>query len=218
MILHTLSRVGIAALLTASFSSHAWFGPFGGNSWSNPWGGNNNWTPWNNNAPNYWNGPYAPAPWGYNGAPYGAVPYGAPPVAPGPGPAPVPWANNNNTPPWQGNLPWKDSPWSKNPWGNMSGPWDNGPWNNNWSGGPWNTDFFDNGPGEYFDPADPRGSMAKMWDDMLEAPNEMGEMPGGWTAPNIKVPNPVEVGDEFEGTSRQAPGEAADQLNNFRFN
>ncbi len=68
------------------------------------------------------------------------------------------------------------------------------------------------------DPEDPRGGMSKMWDDLLEAPGEMGEMPGGWTAPTIKVPNPVDVGDEFEATSRKAPKEAADQMNNFRFN
>jgi len=105
--------------------------------------------------------------------------------------------------------------------GNMSGPWDQGPWNSGWGGGPWKKDnqfWGDGGFDDWMDPADPKGSMERIWDDMLEAPNEMGEMPGGWTAPTVSVPNPVGVGDEFEGSSRDAPREAADQLNNFRFN
>lgn len=114
------------------------------------------------------------------------------------------------------------TPWDRSPWGNMSGPWDNGPWNSHWQGGPWkkNNRFWGDGDGlsAWMDPADPKGSMERIWNDMLDAPYEMGEMPGGWTAPSISVPNPVGVGDEFEGSSRKAPKETAEQLNNFRLN
>ena len=110
--------------------------------------------------------------------------------------------------------------WNRAPLGVFSGPWDRGPWNSGWMNNRrWQrNNFFDSWPGSWMDPEDPRGGMSKMWDDLLEAPGEMGEMPGGWTAPTIKVPNPVDVGDEFEATSRKAPKEAADQMNNFRFN
>lgn len=114
-------------------------------------------------------------------------------------------------------MPWSGSPWDSGPWGNMSGPWDSGPWNNDWNRGR-NNDWWGSGPGGWMDPEDPKGSMGRIWDDMLAAPNEVGEMPGGWTAPSVSVPNPVEVGDEFEGSARKAPKEAAEQADNFRFN
>ena len=150
--------------------------------------------------------------WGGNSMPWGGGNNGG-------------WGGNNM--PWGGgnSMPWGGgnnggSPWNSGPWGNMSGPWDNGPWNNNWNGGPGNNNSqpWGSGPGAWMDPADPKGSMGRIWDDMLSAPNEMGEMPGGWTAPSISVPNPVEVGDEFEGSARKAPKEASEQMNNFRFN
>jgi len=43
------------------------------------------------------------------------------------------------------------------------------------------------------------------WDDMLNAPSRMGEMPGGWTAPSISMPNPVDVGDQFQQNARNLP-------------
>lgn len=51
-------------------------------------------------------------------------------------------------------------------------------------------------------PSDPKGSMVRGWEDALKAPNRMGPMPGGWKAPSISVPNPIDVGDEFERASR----------------
>ena len=111
-------------------------------------------------------------------------------------------------------------PFDGGPWGDWSGPWDSGPWNPDWDQGTWgrDNDFWGSGPDGWTDPEDPKGSMSRFWDDMLKAPYEFGEMPGGWTAPSISVPNPVEVGDEFEGSSRLAPKEAAEQMNNFRYN
>jgi hypothetical protein len=52
--------------------------------------------------------------------------------------------------------------------------------------------------------------FADRWDDALNAPSDMGEMPGGWNAPSISAPNPVDVGDEFGDASRDAP----DQMRN----
>lgn len=200
----------VSMLLAASVSSaQAWSGPYG-NNYPAPGG-------WNNNAP--WSG-YAPYPYQ---APNNYQPMPVPPQAygyPSPQqyyPAPYPYRKKKSG--W-GNWGSGSTPWSSTPFGNISGPWDSGPWNPDWMDNRgWNrNDVFDDWPGSWFDPEDPRGSMSKMWDDVLEAPNEMGEMPGGWTAPSISVPNPVDVGDEFEGTSRKSPKEAADQLNNFRFN
>ena len=47
-----------------------------------------------------------------------------------------------------------------------------------------------------------KDKMGDAWDDMLNKPADMGTMPGGWTAPTISTPNPVDVGDEL-GTAAQ---------------
>jgi hypothetical protein len=56
-----------------------------------------------------------------------------------------------------------------------------------------------------------------MWDDLLNSPSNAGQMPGGWYAPTISIPNPVEVGDEFENSMTDVPNQARDQLENFSF-
>ena len=56
--------------------------------------------------------------------------------------------------------------------------------------------------------------MTRNWDDMLDGPSRMGEMPGGWRAPSVSVPNPIDVGDEFGDAARDAP----DQMDNFNWN
>ncbi len=189
------------AVLSFTTAAHAWSGPYGGSN-----------SPWENN------------PWGaYNYSGYAApIPpqaYGYPQAGPQqpyyPPAYPYPYRKSH----W-GNWSGGNSLWNNTPFGAFSGPWDSGPWNPGWmdNRGWKRNNFFDGGPGGWMDPEDPRGSMSKMWDDLLNAPNEIGEMPGGWTAPSVKVPNPVDVGDEFEATSRKAPKEAADQMNNFRFN
>lgn len=76
-------------------------------------------------------------------------------------------------------------------WGNGAnnfGPFSRGPFGNNsmWSGGPFS--WFKDGPKE---------GMANAWEEMLHAPSDMGEMPGGWNFPDVGVPNPVDVGDQF---------------------
>ena len=76
-------------------------------------------------------------------------------------------------------------------------PWDSG------RGGrsPW-----DSGRGGWMD----KDKFSDRWDDMLNAPSDMGEMPGGFTAPSVSAPNPVDVGDEFDRAARDAP----DQMRN----
>lgn len=98
------------------------------------------------------------------------------------------------------------------------GPGFSGPWNNRGSNfSPWGNrggrnPFGNRGPGDWFDPN--KGSMSRNWDDMLNAPSRMGEMPGGWTAPSVSVPNPIDVGDEFSDAAKDAP----DQMDNFNWN
>ena len=91
------------------------------------------------------------------------------------------------------------------PW--IGGTWTEGPWNNgkfkrgDWLGG---------GPSEWFQ-ADFTEGMAEMWDDMINAPAEMGTMPGGWEFPTVSTPNPVDVGEEL---GKAAP-EFVDELPNM---
>ena len=88
---------------------------------------------------------------------------------------------------------------SSMPWGGSSMPWDDdrGGRSTPWGGGkmPWSSK---KGRDGWMD----RDSFADAWDDMINAPADMGTMPGGWQAPTISTPNPVDVGDEF-GTAAQ---------------
>ena len=96
-----------------------------------------------------------------------------------------------------------------------------GPWDRNWGRAPWNRDYADlwdeGGPDKWFDPSDPKEGMAWMWEDMLYTPNALGTMPGGWEAPSISVPNPVDVGDEFKDAARDMPGEVKDFSEGFTY-
>ena len=65
--------------------------------------------------------------------------------------------------------------------------------------------------GDWIDMSDPKGTAERGFDEALDAPSQMGEMPGGWTAPSISVPNPVEVGDQF----RKAAEDLPDQMRNM---
>lgn len=96
--------------------------------------------------------------------------------------------------------PWNNRGSSFNPWGNRGG----------WGGG--RNPFGHRGPGDWFSPD--RDAWADNWDDMLNAPSRMGEMPGGWNAPSVSVPNPIDVGDEFGNAARDLP----DQMDNFNWN
>ncbi|HHO59149.1 MAG TPA: hypothetical protein ENJ64_02825 [Thiotrichales bacterium] len=65
------------------------------------------------------------------------------------------------------------------------------------------------GPGTWMNPN--KRNMEQGWDDMLNAPSRMGEMPGGWTAPSVSMPNPIDIGDQFQDNARDLP----DQMRNM---
>ncbi len=116
---------------------------------------------------------------------------------------------NGNSMPFTGTLPpgYNPGPGDRGFMRNApmgDGPWNNGPWNNGaWSNGtPFNTNWFR--------PSDPKGTMTNGWDEMLNAPGRMGRMPGGWRAPSISVPNPVDVGEQFSDAARDLPQQMRD--------
>ena len=90
---------------------------------------------------------------------------------------------------------------------------------------PWSMRFWDEmGDGgenpfkdmeKWIDFDEPREGMANAWEDMVNAPHEVGQMPGGWTAPSISVPNPVDVQKEFQETGKQIPDEMRTQMDNI---
>jgi hypothetical protein len=47
-------------------------------------------------------------------------------------------------------------------------------------------------------------------DDMINAPGRMGEMPGGWTAPEVTVPNPIDMGDQVQDNVKDLPEQIKD--------
>jgi hypothetical protein len=71
------------------------------------------------------------------------------------------------------------------------------------------------GPQTWMNPYDPKDGLSDAWDDMMNAPSRMGRVPPGWKAPTIDIPNPIDVGDEFEKNARRAPNIIRD---NFTFN
>jgi hypothetical protein len=98
------------------------------------------------------------------------------------------------------------------PWGGNRGFGNNNPMNkmfNSRYGGIWGMR-----PDEWAK-AGPEDGFSYMWDDMINAPSEMGEMPGGWNAPSISVPNPVEIGSEFR---KEAPNLAREIPNMINVN
>ena len=48
------------------------------------------------------------------------------------------------------------------------------------------------------------------WDDMINTPSRMGEMPGGWTAPEVTVPNPIDMGDQMQDNVQDLPDQMRD--------
>ncbi len=102
---------------------------------------------------------------------------------------------------------WRDHPMKQMPWGNFPG-WGDGFFGgygpDRWKGvTPWGNDV----PFKWMDPSDPEESIANMWEDAINTPYNMGRMPPGWTAPQISVPNPIDVENEFERNFRNAPTE-----------
>ena len=90
---------------------------------------------------------------------------------------------------------------------------------------PWSMRFWDEiGDGgenpfkdmeKWVDFDEPREGAANFWEDMINAPHEVGQMPGGWTAPSISVPNPVDVQKEFQETGKRVPDDVRTQMDNI---
>lgn len=143
-----------------------------------------------------------------------------------------PWSNWNTGPWW---TPYNSRPhWNNMPWNTTNNRWGpspfatgfSQPWNNMWystmgngwnRNGPWQDMPFmgrlgpTGGPAPFAhvfpDPTDPKGSLERIWDESLTAPSRFGRMPGGWKAPSISVPNPIDVGDQFGEAAYDMPGE-----------
>ena len=161
---------------------------------------------------------YQPA---YGGpAPYGRpMPYGGPrPYAGG-----YPYGPRGPYPGAYGGRPgpWNNGGWNRGPWGgnNGFGNWfggnrgpygNNSPFGNMFGGG--RNGIWGMHPDDWFT-SNPEDGFAYMWDDMINAPSEMGEMPGGWNAPSISVPNPVDIGSEFRDEAPNLMREIPDMIN-----
>lgn len=118
--------------------------------------------------------------------------------------------------PRRNNSGWNNMPWSRYTNvtipvmdGNMV-PWSRDVWN--WKNR--NRNFgnfgpFEEGPQKWFT-SDPKAGLETMWDDMINAPHNMGTMPGNWQAPSVSLPNPVDLGDQVgkagSDFARDAPG------------
>jgi hypothetical protein len=153
-------------------------------------------------------GPYGGGPAPFNRGPYGGAPYGGGPYSGGPyGGGPV------NGMPFGGNRYYGGR--------GGSGPFSGVPFMQSFdmsrrdSFNPMHPRVWGAGPQVWMDPTDPQDGMSQAWDDMMNAPARMGRVPPGWKAPTIDIPNPIDVGDEFEKNARRAPTIMRD---NFTFN
>lgn len=158
----------------------------------------------------YGPGPYAGGPYGgapYGGGPYGGAPYGGGPYGGGPFNGGGPFGGgpfNGGGPFGGGGSPFRGVPFMQS--FDMSRPD---------SFNPMRPRVWGAGPQVWLDPTDPKDGMSQAWDDMMNAPARMGRVPPGWKAPTIDIPNPIDVGDEFEKNARRAPTIMRD---NFTFN
>jgi hypothetical protein len=55
-----------------------------------------------------------------------------------------------------------------------------------------------------------KGSLEQGWDDMMNAPSRMGTMPGGWNAPEVSMPNPVDMADQVQDNVQDLPEQVRD--------
>lgn len=75
---------------------------------------------------------------------------------------------------------------------------------------PWGSNKFwgNSGPSKWMNPN--KRNWENSWDDMINAPSRMGEMPGGWTAPEVSVPNPIDMGDQVQDNMQDLPSQMKD--------
>ncbi len=126
----------------------------------------------------------------YRGAPAPRGPYNGPSAFNTPGYNPN-YGNRRNT----NSMPWGG--------GNSSMPWSRG---NNRNG---NNKFWGrSGPSTWMNPS--KDNWENSWDDMINAPSRMGDMPGGWSAPEVTMPNPIDMGDQFQDNLQDLPEQMKD--------
>jgi hypothetical protein len=82
------------------------------------------------------------------------------------------------------------------------------PYNNNnrgWGNNRMNSNRFwgRSGPSSWMSPS--KDNWENSWDDMINTPSRMGEMPGGWTAPEVTMPNPIDMGDQMQDNVQDLP-------------
>ncbi len=79
--------------------------------------------------------------------------------------------------------------------------------------------YYNNPPPRYYKPrrkkkkrgfrgfnfSNPKKSMSDMWDDGWEEPANWGDMPGGWSFPDVSLPNPVDTVDDFGDGMQDLP-------------
>ncbi len=97
-----------------------------------------------------------------------------------------------------------------------------GPWNTDWGHAPWNRDYSrtwgrKGGPEAWLNFDDPKEGAAQMWEDMINTPHGVGTLPGGWQAPSISVPNPIDVGEEFKNTAKDMPNQMRNLSEGFTY-
>ncbi|PCI08605.1 MAG: hypothetical protein COB77_01920 [Gammaproteobacteria bacterium] len=81
------------------------------------------------------------------------------------------------------------------------------PYRNN-NGGNNNNFWGRSGPGTWIHPN--KRNMEQGWDDMINAPGRLGEMPGGWRAPEVTMPNPIDMGDQMQENVKDLPEQIRD--------
>ncbi len=64
------------------------------------------------------------------------------------------------------------------------------------------------GPSTWMNPS--KRNWENSWDDMINSPSRMGTMPGGWTAPEVSMPNPIDMGDQMQDNVKDLPEQMKD--------
>ncbi|MEN8213303.1 MAG: hypothetical protein ABFR19_02970 [Pseudomonadota bacterium] len=113
----------------------------------------------------------------------------------------TPWSGKNT--PWSRGMNTRDMPWGRRGFSSRSMPWGGRDSDFPFFGDNKFTDKFFDKFDEFDDDDDGmREFLDDMWDETINAPYEMGEMPGGARAPSFAVPGPAEIADEFQSGTR----------------
>lgn len=101
-------------------------------------------------------------------------------------------ASAYNTP---GYNPYRQNRGNRMPWGNNNRFGSNKFWGRS-------------GPSTWMHPG--KDNWEDSWDDMINTPSRMGDMPGGWSAPEVTMPNPIDMGDQMQDNVQDLPDQMRD--------